>query len=189
MVNSVPTSKARTSLFRGLSTDKKPSLNVQAFSLFIEEDTGVVFIWTDASWVIYNPSGIFSAIAADMGATQDLVVVTFSDVPQNFDPIAGVRILVDGVDDLKPGSPAILSGNTLTYPLNSLAPTNVSVVWEYTSPPGIISDGVDLAPSIALTAQSAIPATDTFWSILDAPSSTDFWAIDNAGTDYWDAGE
>lgn len=159
MIKSVPTNKALTTLIQGLSTDAKPTTNVLAFTLFIEEDTGTIYQFTGESWELYNPGGSFSAIAASMGTTNDFVDVVFSDVPQDFNPVTGVRILVDGVDDLKPATTAVLSGQTLTYALNSVASTSSNVVWEYTSPPGIISDGTDLAPSINLTAQVGIPAT------------------------------
>ena len=59
-----------------------------------------------------------------------------------------------GVDDLNAAVAPVLNGQTLTYTLNSVAPTGVLVQWIYSQPPGLISDGVDLAPSRTLTAQT-----------------------------------
>lgn len=104
-------------------------------------------------WCVLGGVFGFGAVSAAMGVTNDLVVVTFNDVPQNFNPIAGVVIEVDGVDDLNAAVVPVLNGQTLTYTLNSVAPAGVLVQWIYTQPPGLISDGVDLAPSRTLTAQ------------------------------------
>lgn len=118
----------------------------------------------------------FAAIGAAMGVTNDKVVVTFNDVPQNFNPIAGVVIEVDGVDDLNAAVAPVLNGNTLTYTLNSVASTNVLIQWIYSQPPGLISDGVDLAPSTTLTAQSGV-VTTSHW--LKEDSS--FWLTESNG--------
>lgn len=121
----------------------------------------------------------FSAVSASMGATQDKVVVAFNDVPQDFTPIAGVQILVDGVDDLNAAIAPVLSGQTLTYTLNGLAPADVLIQWVYVQPPGLISDGTDLAPSRTLTAQSAQVGA-LAWQTEAGPN----WELDGGGT--WD---
>jgi len=91
-----------------------------------------------------------------MGITNDLVVVTFSDVPQNFRPIAGLQITVAGVDQLNSAVAPTLLGNTLTYTLNDIASSVDEVRWVYSQPPGLISDGVSLALSQDLLAQAQI---------------------------------
>ena len=98
----------------------------------------------------------FRALSATMGITNDLVVVTFSDVPQNFNPIAGLQITVAGVDQLNSAVAPTLLGNTLTYTLNVTASSVDEVRWVYSQPPGLISDGVSLAPTTDLLAQAEI---------------------------------
>jgi hypothetical protein len=130
-------------------------------------------------WCVLGGTFGFGAINAAMGSGNDTVIVTFNAVPQDFDPVAGVVILVDGVDDLKTGSPAILSGQTLEYPLNSSAPNSVLVEWQYSEPPGLISDGTDLAPSRNLTAQ--FPGTGQGrWELEGAG----FWELEGGG--FWE---
>ncbi len=122
----------------------------------------------------------FSAINATMGVTNDLVVITFSDVPQNFTPIAGVRILVDGIDDLNAAVAPVLNGQTLTYTLNSVALITSNIDWEYSQPPGLISDGVDLAPSRTLRAQQGLSAALAYQR---SDILTDFYQPTPVGTD------
>jgi hypothetical protein len=98
----------------------------------------------------------FRAESATMGGTNFQVVVTFSGVPQNYDPITGVQITVDGVDELNSGVAPLLIGNTLTYTLNYTAASVDEVRWIYAQPPGLISDGTSLAPSTNLQAQAQI---------------------------------
>lgn len=113
-------------------------------------------MWWDF-WCTGGGAFGFAAISATMGVTNDLVIVTFNDIPQNFNPVAGVVIEVDGTDDLKPATVPVLSGNTLTYALNSVASGTVLVQWILSQPPSLISDGADLAPSTTLTAQTGTP--------------------------------
>jgi hypothetical protein len=127
-------------------------------------------------WCVLGGVFGFGAVSAAMGGSQQFVVITFNDVPQNFSPIAGVQILVDGVDDLNSAISPLPVGSTLTYQLNSLAPDDVLIQWVYSQPPGLISDGVDLAPSRTLVAQqeSTVPATailtDGLVPILTSPA-------------------
>jgi len=123
----------------------------------------------------------FRALFASMGVTQDKVVVSFSDVPQNFTPIAGVQILIDGLDGLNAAIAPVLSGATLTYTLNNVQPTDVNIQWVYSEPPGLISDGIDLAPSRTLTAQAGAAPTIEFWDMEATPL---VWDMEN-GTDSW----
>ena len=125
----------------------------------------------------------FAAIGAAMGVTNDKVVVTFNDVPQNFNPIAGVVIEVDGVDDLNAALAPVLNGNSLTYTLNSVAPVTATVIWKYQAPPGIISDGTDLAGGAQLVAQEGVPIQENWWAINE--TGTDFWSIEDDGSDFW----
>jgi len=55
-VKSVPSHKALTQLFEGLSSDTKPSVNVESYALFIENDTGTIYQYTGATWQIYTRS-------------------------------------------------------------------------------------------------------------------------------------
>lgn len=126
-------------------------------------------------WCVLGGVFGFGAISAAMGVTNDLVVVTFNDIPQNFNPIAGVVIEVDGVDDLNAAVAPVLNGQTLTYTLNSVAPADVLIQWIYSQPPGLISDGVDLAPSRTLTAQTATPTLFVPWVTEDGTS----WVIED----------
>ncbi len=121
----------------------------------------------------------FAAISAAMGVTNDLVIVTFNDVPQNFNPIAGVVIEVDGVDDLNAAVAPVLLGGTLTYTLNGVAAGTVSVQWIYSQPPGAISNGVDLAQSRTLTAQAGSGAV-TAWNMEGGGT----WDMEGGGI--WD---
>ena len=60
-----------TQKFKGLSTDTKPTQNVQAMSLFIETDTGSVFEYSGTSWKQISASGAALVIQGVVGTAQN----------------------------------------------------------------------------------------------------------------------
>lgn len=43
--------------YTGLAADIKPTTNVPVGSIFIETDTGFLYIWTGSAWVIWKTQG------------------------------------------------------------------------------------------------------------------------------------
>jgi hypothetical protein len=53
----------RTKVYVGKSTDNKPVIRgVPSGSLFIEEDTGKVYVFNGSSWILRNPTYLFSTV-------------------------------------------------------------------------------------------------------------------------------
>jgi hypothetical protein len=110
--------------------------------------------------------GAIRATSARMGATQSLVIVTYSKTPINSADMTGMVIEVEGVDDLS-ATATSLSGNEVTYTLNSpAAELETAVIWRYSGGGTIVdSDGEPLKEG-ALTAQkkTSPPVTGNNWA-------------------------
>ncbi|GMR21490.1 MAG: hypothetical protein BMS9Abin36_2091 [Gammaproteobacteria bacterium] len=53
----ISSTRTEVKRFYGLSTDTKPTQNVEPFSLFLETDTGIVFRYSGTTWYVTNSIG------------------------------------------------------------------------------------------------------------------------------------
>jgi hypothetical protein len=116
--------------------------------------------------------GAIRGISARMGATQSLVIVTYSKTPVNFIDMTGMVIEVEGVDDLAATTPT-LDGNEVTYTLTSpAAELETAVVWKYTGGGTIVDgDGEPLQDGTLLAQKKTSPP----------PVTVDSWATESDG--------
>ena len=108
----------------------------------------------------------FKATMARMGATNNLVIVTYTNIPVNFTDMTGMTITVDGIDDLSATTPTLL-GKEVTYTLTSVAASDVSIVFFYAGGGTIVdAEGNALATGSA-SAQRAVTTGIPDGSIVD----------------------
>ena len=111
---------------------------------------------------------LFGAIrgqSARMGATNNLVIVTYSDTPINFTDTTGMTITVDGVNDLSATTPT-LNGNEVTYTLTSIAPADVKIVWNYAGGGSIVDGDGEALRNGTLYPQTVPPVTVNSWATV-----------------------
>jgi len=110
--------------------------------------------------------GAIRGMRARMGATQDKVIVTYSEIPINFTDMTGMTITVNGVDDLSATTPT-LDGVEVTYTLTSLAATDVDIKWVYVGGGSIVDGEGEALKSGTLLAQKKTVSTTDGWATED----------------------